>query len=148
MKSSPTFKNNQPSKPMPCSCSHMEPSAREQESQRVCQLLAYALPLNGETVSADIKAGAASLYGRVDQVDELTDRLCKLCDTMPEPLKSKVIYDGRNPGARKLADWWDEHQKEDKLRKDKEATAARRAAIKAAAMAKLTPEEREVLGAE
>jgi hypothetical protein len=32
----------------------------------------------------------------------------------------RLVYDGRNPMARKLADWWEEHQKADKMRRNRE----------------------------
>lgn len=44
-----------------------------------------------------------------------------------------------------LEQWWAEHKEEDRLRREREATAAQREALREAAIAKLTPEEREAL---
>lgn len=46
--------------------------------------------------------------------DRMAQILCRSCKLLEERgLADKVIYDGRNPMARKLADWWDKHKAED-----------------------------------
>lgn len=98
---------------MPCRCDYMEPSMREKESHRACHLLTL---FHGGSLPAWVHEGAKSIYGSRDHADEATAMLCALC----EQLDDDVIYDGRNPNARKLADWWDEHKANDRKRMEKE----------------------------
>ena len=130
---------------MPCNSDHMEPNRHEAESKLACQLLAYALPLAGQALPSWIAAGAKDYYGAPRRLKEATVMLCTLCRTMDESQKEKVIYDGRNPDARKLADWWDEHQKADAVREQREKEATEKAEIQAQALKKLTAEEKAAL---
>ena len=41
--------------------------------------------------------------------------LCDLIRILPEPLKQRIIF-AQNPKARKLANWWEEHQLADAAR--------------------------------
>lgn len=140
---------------MPCRCDHMEPNKRELESKRVAELLAwvYSIPKNFPKTPVEkyIKA-SKSTYGNVHLVDEMTAELCKMC----HQLDDSIIYDGRNPMARKLADWWDEHQILDEKRRHREAIKAartkfrkeyeRRAAImRKQVLSEMSPEERKLI---
>lgn len=49
-------------------------------------------------------------------------------------------------GNVELEEWWESHKAEDHARLEREANDARVAAAKASALAKLTPEERNLLG--
>ena len=75
-------------------------------------------------------------------LDAAASHLCELCKEAPD----KIIYNGRDPQARKLADWWDEHKKSDleRLAKEKEEALSKDARV--SALEKLTSDERRALG--
>lgn len=115
---------------MPCNCDHLEPKAREREGKLVCELLVYAadgLGLAGE-LPKWVREGAEYVYGPRDEgsptngggkrVDKAVDMLCQFCRFLDEEqhheLREAVMYDGHKPDARRLADWWEEHQRKDK----------------------------------
>jgi hypothetical protein len=79
-------------------------------------------------------------------INTLAAWVCLTCESMTEEQKSAVIYDGSNSKARALADWWDQHQKDDKIRLEHERANAEREIVKRQAMAKLTTEEKASLG--
>lgn len=131
---------------MPCQNYERELSSLELESKRVCQLLTYALPAVGKDVPAWVVEVSKHPYGSPKRADEATAMLCEICGSLDEDQTAKVIYDGRNPEARKLADWWDSHQKDDAARKQREEEKKAKDDIKSRALEKLTPEERNALG--
>jgi len=49
-------------------------------------------------------------------LDYLTDSLCSAIQSMSEMLQNTIIYNGRDPYARRVADWWDQHLKMDMQR--------------------------------
>lgn len=73
--------------------------------------------------------------------------LCALAAHLGEDEIIKIV-DWREAGvtAIEFRDWWRLHQKRDQQRRAAEDEARRRAELKAAAVAKLTPEERAALG--
>lgn len=102
---------------MPCNSDYMGLSRREIESKAMCNHVVYLSGKIGKEVPEWIDKGASSYCGApMDRFNKLAMILCALCQKVPE----EYIYDGRNPDARKLADWWDEHQKEDLLRISRE----------------------------
>jgi len=115
----------------------MEPRAREIESRLVCELLVAFHPRPTDWMLA----AADHIYGNESKLDTATAMLCRLC----EELDDEVIYNGRDSMARKLADWWDNHQEADKDRRAEEARLKRVKELQASAMAKLTKEEIEAL---
>lgn len=51
-----------------------------------------------------------------ENLDYLTDSLCSTIRIMNEDEQNQSIYNGRDPYARKVADWWDCHQEMDRRR--------------------------------
>lgn len=139
---------------MPCRSDDYGPTSRQEESQRVCELLVYVARWLGQYRGADlpphVAAAAENVYGHVATLNSDTELLCRWLNDIEavSDLADKVIYDGRNAEARKLADWWQRHQEADRLRAEREREDAERATAKASALAKLTPEERKALGHE
>lgn len=137
---------------MPCDSSYLEPTAREREVQRAAQLLLYieqAVPSAQMPPWVHAIADDAHFYLHGSHEDH--DRLIAyLCDWVKQlhafGHAERVMYDGHNPQARDLADWWEKHQAADRAREQREAAEARRACLIAEAKAKLTPEELEALG--
>lgn len=79
-----------------------------------------------DTRKAVLKNSRASGYRLInggEELDEWTEILCNICKSMTEEEENRLIYDGRNPRARKLADWWDEHKKMDEQKERNDKTA-------------------------
>lgn len=122
---------------MPCRCDYMEPTKREIEHKLVHNLLFYVVEsLRLDSIITD--------FGR--DVDEDTALLCSLIRVMNKNEVNRIVYDGRNPQARKLADWWDKHQERDRIREEAERHQADLEITKRRALEKLTDKERKVLG--
>lgn len=103
---------------MPCNTDHMEPTVAERQRREAAQHLVYVRGAMGQPVPKDLATDAASHYGgSTDRMKEL----CSLIGRMNAEQLDRIVYDGRNAQARKLADWWDEHQKEDWKRVEQEA---------------------------
>lgn len=77
---------------------------------------------------------------------ENTRFLCSTLKKMSKDQLDTIVYDGRIKEARDLADWWEEHQEMDRQREKEEGEKARLRKVKKDALAKLTLEERTVLG--
>lgn len=127
---------------MPCNSDHLEPTRRESELHRAARLLLYVRRSLGKPISTGLVADAQDQYCPVDY----TARLCKEVRDMKGRERDRIVYDGKNKDARNLADWWEEHQAADKVREEAERKEAERHALRAQALAKLTPEERKALG--
>lgn len=116
---------------MPCRSDYMEPNLREKDSHEVAKhimnldskypnLIRYALNTlgYGENYFDVIKSGTATMYGSIENADDFTRILCYVCSHMTEEQQDQAIYNGREPNARKLADWWDKHKQFDAVRED------------------------------
>ena len=131
---------------MPCNSDYLAASGQELESQRVCQLLAYLYGHVEKTVPDWVAKAADDYYGNVARLDEATKMLCECCRLLTEEEAGQFIYDGHNPEARKLADWFDRHQEWDRRRVKEEDETRRRVILKGRALKKLSTEEIEALG--
>lgn len=132
---------------MPCDSSYMERSGREKALHRTAQLYVYVLKLLGKPVPERVQHGAKDYYGHDKQgkeVDCVAD-LCKTINEMSPESRDKIIYNARDKMARKLADWWEEHQEADRQREARVRAKAAKRKLKNSALSKLTPEEREAL---
>lgn len=131
---------------MPCDCSHLEPTQRESESKTVAELIVYLFHSLDKPVPPTVYAAATDTYGDAGRADEFTALLCDKLKRLTNAQLAKWVYNGRSPAARKLADWWDEHQKID-AEKERDAKELKDLeAVKKKALAKLTPDERRALG--
>lgn len=126
---------------MPCTSGYTEPNEQQKESQRVNQLLFYLYP----EISKFEERGKME-YGHVSTLDEDTNLLCDTCKGFTQSEQERYLYDGRNKNARKLADWWEEHQEFDKKRELAEKKTLKDKIDRENALKKLTPKEREILG--
>jgi hypothetical protein len=121
----------------------MEPTQKERLLQETARLLIYVRmnTKSGVKVSSRLRAAACDVYCRKDYVSELCDAIRSLT----EEEQARIVYDGRNPEARRLADWWDEHQEADRKRLEEELRQVLRNELRRKALDKLTPEEIEAL---
>lgn len=111
---------------MPCNSEYQQPNQREAESKKVAGLLVYVHNKLGRTdLPRSVELAANTYYGAPEHCDELTDRLCSMLRDLTLEEQNAVIYDGRNPKARELADWWERHQEHDRKRAEAEARAAK-----------------------
>lgn len=103
---------------MPCRSDYMEPTNKEKRLQETAQLLMYVRSntKTGVKISNALRSAAGNLYCTKDYVPEL----CGVIRGLSEEDKDRIMYDGRNPTARKLADWWDEHEEADRVRREAE----------------------------
>lgn len=97
---------------MPCNSDYMRQSGYEQRLQDTARLLVYVMQSLDLEVPQPIIETANTTYAKAD----FTANLCKLLKAMTPEQINKVIYDARNPTARRLADWWEAHQQADNER--------------------------------
>lgn len=86
---------------MACRC---EISDKELEADLIASLLSYVYTQQDQEIT---------LSDNYKNLENNTINLCKLCKRLEDSSDSYIIYDGRVPMARKLADWWDKHKKID-----------------------------------
>lgn len=128
---------------MPCNSDYLAPNHREQLLQETAQHLLYLrVSMGDDFISDNLRRSAKDIYCNTDYVAEL----CEAIRNLSEEDLNRVVYDGRNPQARKLADWWDKHQEADRKRIQQEQMEIEREQLKKSALAKLTAAERWALG--
>ena len=128
---------------MPCNSDYMEPTRKELQLRETAQLLMYVYQhaqFNSGVgkVDAKLKDASKDIYCKADYVPQL----CEAIHVLTTAQMNEIVYNGRDPMSRKLADWWERHLEADRSREAREA----REAFRQATLAKLTPEERGVLG--
>lgn len=101
---------------MPCNTDHMEPTVAERQTREGAAILVYVLESLGKDVIPEIRSAASDIYGRGAHPSNIVGMLCTLIKNMTEEEKDRILFNGRNAMARRAADWWDEHQREDAKR--------------------------------
>lgn len=124
---------------MPCRSDYMEPTQKERLLQETAQHLVYVrMSTNsGQAVDKNLKAAAKDIYCRKDYVATL----CSAIRALTDEQMNRIVYDGRNPKARSLADWWEKHLEADRIREEQERKEAQEKANLDSALKKLTVEE-------
>lgn len=111
---------------MPCNTEYMEPTVAERQKRLAAQLLVFVYKkLDLVPIHPDLQRAADDIYGGGAMGEENVRTLCSVLRGMPDEKKDGIIYNGRDPMSRKLADWWDEHQREDWKRREAEAAKAK-----------------------
>lgn len=126
---------------MPCNGEYLNPTESEANSRLAAELIIYVRKSLKKSIPKFVTETASSVYGAPSRLNELVSMLCTMCSNMSEAKQDRIIYNGRNSTARKLADWWEVHQEADKERLAKDRKTRIKNALK-----KLTPEEKELLG--
>lgn len=121
---------------MPCNSEHMNATTKELELSRVACLLDE---LSGEALNRDHWSG---YHPRVycKGLDN------KAADAMVSELCEKLQIADVSKLSLEIQIWWRDHQAADKARVKRELDNAKTEAERDAALAKLTPHERKVLG--
>lgn len=96
---------------MPCRSDHMEPTTQERQRREASQHLVYVHKKLGTIVPPEVTSNADHIYGGSTDKDMQT--LCSLLKAMDEAQRDSIVYNAKDPAARKLADWWEEHCIED-----------------------------------
>ena len=118
---------------MPCDSSYMEPNGLETRLSQVACLLDE---LDGKEIDQHHWRGHhPRVYSQQVDGDKMVAKLCKR-------LQSVDVKDY----SLEMQIWWRDHQAADKERVEAELAAATDARAKQAAIAKLTPHERKLLG--
>jgi hypothetical protein len=84
------------------------------DSKQIAEFIAYILrtgEFDGWYDPDQVKPyfeAARNPNGNDELLNEMIDFLCALCNHMNEHRKDHILYNGRIPIARKLADWWDD----------------------------------------
>lgn len=122
---------------MPCVSDYLAPSAREIEATKVNLLLDE---LDGKELDPrEFKSGMDKrVYNRGISQKELDDLTAYLCARLQRVDPTEYSLE--------LQMWWRDHQKADKYRAEAELQKKRSKEEKDAALAKLTPYERALLG--
>jgi hypothetical protein len=126
---------------MGCQSDYMEPHAQEIESQEVAKHLVYLSKSIGFPIPPYVVKAANDIYGSVENLDSMTAQLCSTIKTMYDSQKTTFLYNGRKSEARKLAEWWENHQQADIARQKEEAEKLEKARLIKSALTKLTPSE-------
>ena len=97
---------------MPCNSEYMRQNDYEKRLQQTAQLLVFAMRKLGQSPTPVMTETADNDYAQYD----FTPDLCKLINGLSEFEVDQIIYNGRDPMSRRLADWWERHQQADKER--------------------------------
>jgi hypothetical protein len=118
---------------MPCDSSHLEATSVEREMSQVACLLDE---LDGKKINSQHWRGYhPRVYSQRVDCDKMVAKLCKR-------LQSVDVKDY----SLEMQIWWRDHQAADKARVEAELAKAKDAKAKKAALAKLTPHEKKLLG--
>jgi len=121
---------------MPCNCDYMEANNRETALSRVACLLDE---LDGHPINTNHWRGYhPRVYNRGLRTSDADAMVARLCERLQS-------VDVKNYSL-EMQMWWRDHQAEDKERVQAELAAAKTAEDRRAALAKLTPHERQLLG--
>jgi len=100
---------------VPCVVDEYVPSARENALATARFLLRYVLPALGKPVPDWAQVVG---YSDIKRCDEAVSLLCETLRAMKPAQFKRIVHDGSNPLARRLADWWDQHQEADRRRSE------------------------------
>lgn len=100
---------------MPCIGGHSDPSPHEQHRQLTAKLLVFVYNNLQKEVPRKLLKAANDDYCSLDY----TPDLCKELNAFSDHQTELIIY-GKNRTSRALANWWEDHQEEDRQRVKKE----------------------------
>ena len=132
---------------MPCNSDYLEPTRYETEIANAATLLVWLQKKLNQTVGAiEIYCSNAMNYPKTKDGDYIVAKLCSLVKSLSKEDFELCVYNARDETSRKLATWWEEHEKADKKRIKKELKQQQLIQIRKQALSKLTAEEKKALG--
>lgn len=99
---------------MPCYEPRTQPAF--QKTKLVCELLAYVQTKQPAMILPNWVRNAINGAPDPMHLHHATNMLCGICKNMTEHEQARVIYNPRDGDSRRLADWWEQHQKDDAMR--------------------------------
>lgn len=101
---------------MPCNSDHLMPTDRERKSKEAAELIVYVFSRAKLNAPAWAKVAAQDCYGSAngEGPKDIIGFLCDFLKAMTKAKREAMIY-GRPKErlCRRLADWWEEHLKDD-----------------------------------
>lgn len=128
---------------MACNSDYMEQSELERRLQETAQLYVFAASKLKVDIPEWVTKQASCYYASNKQIVPM---LCDLIGSMNETQLDTIVYNARDKMARRLADWWEEHQEADRKRIAAEKKEQREREMKQKALKKLTKKEKQILG--
>lgn len=105
---------------MPCNSDYMHPTQTEKNSRKVAEHLIFVYEQLDFPERPDLVEVANHIYGSKTRLDEMVAELCGIIRDMTPDQLDRIVYNGRDPQSRKLADWWEEHERADREREQAE----------------------------
>lgn len=131
---------------MPCqSYEYPTPSEYDKNISETVKNLIFAKNQLGIITSDSLVKAYAKSYFDKTEGDKWTKELCKLLTGLTKKKREELVYNPKSAKSRRLADWWEEHQRQDKERKKEELQKAKEDAEIKAALSKLTAREKRLL---
>ncbi len=115
-----------------------------EEAKSVGELIEIFCKKTGQEVPVMAKLAKRYSAERGDN-NTLTADLCGRIAKLSKRQLEQVVYDAHSADSRKLADWWEEHQKEDAASVKKTIKAIKDEKDRNAAIKKLSVRERKLL---
>ena len=129
---------------MPCRSD--DPTNEQEATHLAARLLVYVNEKLGVDTPLNIRKAAETAFVTTANYKTLAPMLCGKVSAMSDKLREQVVYNARDPLSRELATWWEKHEAEDKKRLREELQEKKDKKARDAAIAKLTPRERKLLG--
>ena len=127
---------------MPCNSDYLRQTNFEAEMQEAARHCVYVCANLQVPCPTKFQKQAEEYYAAdVGQVEFL----CQLIRNMTVQQMNDIVYNGRDPDSRRLADWWDAHWAADRAREEREKEEERMQEIYERAISKLSDEEIDVL---
>ncbi|MBU1269832.1 MAG: hypothetical protein KKA06_04155, partial [Nanoarchaeota archaeon] len=114
---------------------------RSHRAVNICKNICYIYKAIKKQIPEWIKDTADDTYGDTNRLKKSEKLLIDCVSKFSKEELDKYVYNGRNKDARKLADWWDSHQKRKKKKGLKEKQDKKEMDIIKSALGKLRKEE-------
>jgi hypothetical protein len=119
----------------------MEPGEHEIRSKETAKLLVYVNKQLGKKTPTEIRQAATNMYGNPSILNDMVVELCATLNSLDDTGRDSIVYNAKDNTARKLADWWEEHEEADRKRIAKEKKEEQKNSLAELAKSKLTKEE-------
>lgn len=128
-------------------CRDPEPTARGLQTSYEAGILIYVYEKLNIPVPEYVKfeANLYNVYDGSGRSGKVVPALCKALTDLSEEQRDTLIYNARDAKARKLADWWEEHQRHDQAMHRQEEYERKQKELVDSAKSKLTDEELKAL---